>query len=59
MSPSSRKKDQEIELGAPGGISEVSAVGGDASIKNMGHKNTRKVSVRGGEQVTIHMTTVG
>jgi len=50
------KTDQEIELGAPGEISKISAVVGDASIKDTGEKDSRKVSVRGGEQVTINMT---
>jgi len=50
------QKDQEIELRAPREILEISAAGGDASIENTGQKNTRKVSMRGGEQVTINMT---
>jgi hypothetical protein len=50
------QKDQEIELSVPGEISEISAVIGDVSIRNAGPKNTRWLSLPGGEQVTIQVT---
>jgi hypothetical protein len=51
--------DQEIELRAPGEISEISLVSGDASVENTRDKRTRNLSLGGGKQITINMTIKG
>lgn len=50
------KKDQEIELETPGEISEITTITDNAAIEEVGHGNTRKVALPGGEPVTIDMT---
>jgi hypothetical protein len=50
------KKDQEIELETPGEISEITTIAGNASIEDTENGNIRKVSLPGGEPVTIDMT---